>query len=78
MPPKREHDLRKLESANDLQGCGVRGTLWAAYNAVTQFEDYRQSTREAPEKRLNRVWFGDGATLKVHAFEAAKELALSV
>ena len=77
-PPKRQHVLHTLETTDNLQGRGVRGTLWAAYNAVTQFEDYRQSTRESPEKRLDRVWFGDGAKLKVQAFQAAKELALSV
>jgi phage/plasmid-like protein (TIGR03299 family) len=44
--------------------------LWAAYNAVTELVDHRQHhpTREA---RLRNVWFGDGYSVKVRAYEAA-------
>ncbi|MEE9215104.1 MAG: DUF932 domain-containing protein, partial [Thermodesulfobacteriota bacterium] len=54
-----------------------RGTLWSAYNAVTQFEDYRQSNEISSDRRLNRIWFGAGADLKLKAFEKAMELASS-
>lgn len=49
--------------------------MWAAYNAVTFFEDYRQTrTPEDPNARLNRVWFGDGADTKLNALKAARKL----
>jgi phage/plasmid-like protein (TIGR03299 family) len=75
-PPKRDHVRRTLDEAPNLNIPRVRGTLWAAFNAVTQFEDYRHSAGESPEGRLNRVWFGAGAGLKLRAFQAAKELAM--
>lgn len=44
-------------------------------NAVTRFEDYRQVRDEIPSKRLERVWFGRGADLKVNALNEALRLA---
>ena len=49
---------------------GVRGTLWAAYNGVTELVDHRQ-TGQTSERRLNSVWFGDGYLLKARAFKIA-------
>ena len=56
---------------NDM--AGVRGTLWAAYNAVTQFEDYDRETRKETN-RLERNWFGAGAALKAQAFSVAQRI----
>lgn len=65
-----------FESAPDLQLPKVRGTLWGAYNAITMFEDYKQSpSEELPEQRLERAWFGGGAEIKVKALDKAIELA---
>ena len=44
-------------------------------NAITRFEDYRQARDETPSKRLERVWFGRGADLKVNALNEALRLA---
>jgi hypothetical protein len=74
VPPKWLHVERVLEETPDLQMAGVRGTLWAAYNAVTRFEDYRAIDGEIAGARLNRVWFGKGAALKLRALEAAKSI----
>ena len=74
-PPKWVHVVRLMEEIPDLQMAGVRGTLWAAYNAVTRFEDYRAVKGETPNARLDRVWFGKGADLKLKALRAAAELA---
>lgn len=64
-----------LEESEDLKLPGVKDTMWAAYNAVTQFEDYRQTrTPEDPSARLNRVWFGAGADTKLNALEAARDM----
>jgi phage/plasmid-like protein (TIGR03299 family) len=49
-------------------------TLWNAYNAVTRYEDYRQTNEAGPDRRLNRVWFGAGAGLKLKALHQANYL----
>lgn len=73
-PPKWGHVLRLLDEIPDLQVRGVRGTLWAAYNAITRFEDYRVVENEGTDARLDRVWFGAGAELKLKALQEAAKL----
>ncbi|WP_420474274.1 DUF932 domain-containing protein [Noviherbaspirillum sp. ST9] len=74
-PEKWRHIDRLLEEAPDLQGNSVRGTVWAAYNAITHYEDYRPSrTPEDGSVRLNRVWFGSSATVKLNALNSALKL----
>lgn len=58
----------------------VRGTAWAALNAVTEFVDHLRPTRGGTEqqradRRLRSQWFGSGATLKQHAWRSALEMA---
>jgi phage/plasmid-like protein (TIGR03299 family) len=50
---------------------GVAGTLWAAYNGITEFVDHK-ATRRTPKEHLESIWFGDGYQLKARAFEVAK------
>jgi phage/plasmid-like protein (TIGR03299 family) len=57
---------------------GVKGTLWAAYNAVTEWTDHKpvkaratQALEDARSSRLESIWFGKSATLKARAFEQA-------
>ncbi len=52
---------------------GVSGTLWAAYNGVAEYVDYKLSGR-TEEGRLDHVWFGDGYLCKVRAYRAAVAL----
>ncbi len=75
--PQRWLQVKKaFESRPDLQMAGVRGTLWGAYNAITQFEDYKQPVQEEQaEQRLERTWFGSSADTKLKALEKAQELA---
>jgi phage/plasmid-like protein (TIGR03299 family) len=56
---------------NDLPS--IRGTLWAGYNAVSEWLSYNRG-RNA-DNRLNSLWFGDGANLNRHALETALEMA---
>lgn len=56
---------------NDLPG--VKGTYWGAYNAVTEYLTH--SRGKDAEKRLDSVWFGDGAALSRQALATAVELA---
>jgi len=74
-PPKWGEVKHLFETRQDLQLPGVKGTLWAAYNAVTTFEDYREARDDTPAKRLERVWFGSGADLKVKALDQALKMA---
>lgn len=48
----------------------VRGSLWAAYNAVTEFVDHCQPAR-SDERRLDSIWFGDGYLTKARAYRVA-------
>ncbi|MCI0557095.1 MAG: DUF945 domain-containing protein, partial [Nitrososphaera sp.] len=51
----------------------AKGTLWGAYNAVTEFVDhYRQPSAE-PSQRLKSMWFGSGEQIKRKAFRVAVE-----
>ncbi len=75
-PEKWERIDRLLEESDDLKLPGVKHTMWAAYNAVTRYEDYHQTrTPEDPSARLNRVWFGAGADTKLNALNAARQIA---
>jgi phage/plasmid-like protein (TIGR03299 family) len=53
---------------------GVAGTLWAAYNAITEMVDQGRNLRKQ-DQHLEYIWFGGGHTLKVRAFEVAKKQA---
>ena len=63
---------------NDLKG--VKGTAWAAYNAVTEYIDHvrpqgvrldtaRSTAGELGSKRLESAWFGNGAKIKQSAWD---------
>lgn len=59
---------------------GVRGTAWAAYNAVSQWADHERTVRgrneqARAENRLASVWFGGAHALKQRAYRGALELA---
>jgi phage/plasmid-like protein (TIGR03299 family) len=51
----------------------VRGTLWAAYNGVTEYVDH-QGRYQSPDNRLASVWFGEGQRIKSRAFVAAMQM----
>ena len=56
----------------------VRGTLWAAYNGVTELMDHRQARQHGADTtlgRLNSIWFGRGAAIKERALRVAEQMA---
>jgi len=53
---------------NDM--VGVKGTLWAAYNAVTEYIQYERGNNK--ETRLDQTWFGQGYILNQRALEVAR------
>jgi phage/plasmid-like protein (TIGR03299 family) len=72
--------MRLFEQGIGHDQQAIRGTTWAAYNAVTEWVDHHRPTRNAiPEMRANNrlksAWFGSGAKLKARAWETALELA---
>ena len=60
-------DLAETGKGNDL--AGVRGTAWAAYNAVTQYLSYDRGNNNA--NRLDALWFGESANTNKLALETA-------
>lgn len=49
----------------------IRGTAWAAYNAVAEYTDHFRATRGDEVNRLESAWLGSGAAIKRRAFELA-------
>lgn len=87
VPDRDEASTRKLNIRKELfrlheegRGSdlpGVRGTVWGAYNAVTEYADWFQTFRNAkedPSNRLRSIWFGASAALKERAYEEAVAL----
>lgn len=64
-------ELAEAGRGNDRPG--VRGTLWAGYNAVTEYLGYSRGRSQAT--RLDSLWFGEGANLSRHALKVALDLA---
>lgn len=60
---------------------GIKGTAWAAYNAVSEWADHEivvrgESDREQADARCNSIWFGTANTFKQDAWSAALALAV--
>lgn len=81
--PTRTQNIRAevvnlFDSGRGHQVSGVRGTWWAAYNAVAEYVDHSRGTRSSAKSdgasnRLNSIWFGSGADVKTRAFELAMD-----
>jgi phage/plasmid-like protein (TIGR03299 family) len=73
----RTRNLRDRVTALFTEGLGhaqIRGTAWAALNAVAEFTDHHRATRSGDlasrnEKRLSSSWLGSGAVLKRVAYQ---------
>jgi phage/plasmid-like protein (TIGR03299 family) len=57
---------------------GTANTVWAVYNAVTDYVDHRHAVGNNralnPSTRLQSIWFGKGSAIKIHAFDTALTL----
>ncbi len=60
--------LRNLEATPDLQQTGIRGTGWAAYNAITQFTTHQSKARTA-DARVYSLWYGAAKKTNEEALE---------
>ena len=66
--------LARFEDGPGAEVTGVRGTMWAAYNAVTHYIDhgrtrYRADSRS--ERRMDSLLFGEGHRTRVMALDKA-------
>lgn len=64
--------LAEVGRGNDL--ASVRGTLWTAYNGVSEYLTYNRG--RSGDNRLNSLWFGDSALTNRHALDVALEMAV--
>jgi phage/plasmid-like protein (TIGR03299 family) len=55
----------------------VAGTLWAAYNGVTELVDHRYRPNQSDDNRLDSIWFGDGYLVKAKAFRIAEDMSMN-
>jgi hypothetical protein len=53
---------------------GIRGTLWLAYNGVTELVDHFLAYNNSSQ-RLESVCFGEGEQIKQRAFDAAVQFS---
>lgn len=67
----RDEIMGLLESGRGTEIEGVRGTLWGAYNAVTEYVDHERNKDHAAERRNESNWFGSGADMKDQALSIA-------
>ncbi len=78
-PPNQEQSTRITilkDKVVELTENGIgaemaKGTLWGAYNAVTELVDHFRRTTADDMAGLKSMWFGSGERLKKKAFEVA-------
>jgi phage/plasmid-like protein (TIGR03299 family) len=60
-----------MEVVPNLQNPKIKGTAWAAYNAISQYTDHVREYRgkDQADARLNGVWLGGGAAIKDRAWD---------
>jgi len=60
-----------FENGNGNTAGPARGTLWAAYNGVTEFVDHVSTVSNTPDLHLDSIWFGRGCYTKARAYRLA-------
>ncbi len=78
----RENLAQIFETGIGLDIPEIKGTSWAAYNAVTEWVDHYRPARcanplDRASRRLHSSWFGTGAKLKAKAWNLALDMALA-
>ena len=64
--------INEIENGLGNNLLGVKGTLWAGYNAVTELIDHK-ITKQNQDMRTKSIWFGNGANIKQKAFDVAND-----
>lgn len=65
--------LNLFETGHGAQMQGVKGTYWAAYNAVNEYLGYEKGNDE--QARLDNMWFGQSAVTNEKALSIAVKMA---
>lgn len=60
-------ELYEAGLGSDLTG----GTLWGAYNAVTEYVDHHRLQSKSDSNRIKSIWYGSGEIIKKRAFKTA-------
>jgi phage/plasmid-like protein (TIGR03299 family) len=68
-----EEILRLHEEGKGANIPGVRGTLWGAYNAFTEYLSYQRG--HSIDARLDSLWYGEGRRMNQTALDAALAMA---
>lgn len=72
---KIQHQLMvNFRESFGVKSLGIGGTLWAAYNAVTEYIDHPSVYKLGDNKLLKRIWFGEGENIKEKAYIEALQL----
>jgi phage/plasmid-like protein (TIGR03299 family) len=67
---------RYFDSGRGTELPAVKGTVWAAYNAVNEYLAYERG--RSADSRLDSLWFGQAAAIDRQALQIATEFALAV
>lgn len=70
-------ELYSLFTSGKGQKLGNKGSLWKAYNAVTEYVDWNRTVKNIDKDETNKlssIWFGSGAKLKEKAYNEAVSL----
>ena len=70
----RDSMLGLFENGKGSNLPGIRGTVWQAYNGVTEYLDQVRLPKSRPDRRLYGNWFGSGASIRAKAFKGALAL----
>jgi phage/plasmid-like protein (TIGR03299 family) len=65
--------INLFENGHGANMIGVRGTMWAAYNAVNEYLGYEKGNDA--QARLDNMWFGQSAVTNEKALEVAVKLS---
>lgn len=59
------------ETSPTLQNPKIKGTKWAAFNAISEYTDHVRDYRgkDKDDARLNGIWLGGGAAIKDRAWD---------
>ena len=68
----RTESRQRAEAGKGIDLPGVRGTLWATYNAVAEYVDYGRYAKATCNRQVEAIWFGDGYHIKARAYAAAE------
>lgn len=66
-----------FETSSTIDGTKASGTLWGAYNAVTEYVDWHKPVLDELAdtwRRFDNTWLGTGAELKQEAFRISAEM----